>query len=271
VRGDGAHRHWRAALAGSTFQAMPSRSDHGPIPYPKTQLSVVLAAREDDPEIRRAAFETLITVYWRPVYSRLRMKWRAQPADAEDLAQEFFARAMERGFLDKYDPDRARFRTFLRTCLDHFAANARRDERRLKRGGGATMLPLDFAGAERELAGAGLTSEDADSDAWFDHEWVRSLFADAVDALRRASVGTPREIRFIVFERHDLHSAEDRDRPSYRALGEELGLPVTQVTNHLAWARRELRKLVLARLRVLSGSDAEFRDEAEALFGDRRQ
>jgi hypothetical protein len=44
---------------------------------------------------------------------------------------------------------------------------------------------------------------------------------------------------------------------------------VTQVTNHLAWARRELRRLVLERLRLLAGSDAEFRAEAEDLFGVR--
>jgi len=40
------------------------------------------------------------------------------------------------------------------------------------------------------------------------------------------------------------------DRPSCRALAEEFGLPVTQVTNHLAWARRELRRLVLERAPV---------------------
>ena len=47
-------------------------------------------------------------------------------------------------------------------------------------------------------------------------------------------------------------------------------LPLTQVTNHLAWARRELRRLVLARLAEVTGSDAELRDEAEELFGGSR-
>jgi RNA polymerase sigma factor (sigma-70 family) len=248
---------------------MPLSSGRGGAAFPSTQLSVILAARQDDPELRQAAFGTLVTVYWRPVYARLRVKWRAQPADAEDLAQDFFVRAMERGFFDGYDPDRARFRTFLRICLDRFAANARRNERRLKRGGGQMLLPLDFADAERELARVGEPNFEADADAWFDREWVRSLFADAVEALRAASAGTPREIRFLVFERHDIQPALDAQRPTYRALGEELGLTVTQVTNHLAWARRELRRLVLDRLRVVSGSDREFREEAESLFGVR--
>lgn len=239
-------------------------------PFPPTRLSVLRAARADDPELRRAAFDILVSVYWRPVYGRLRLKWRAQPADAEDLAQEFFTRAMERGFFDGYQPARARFRTFLRTCLDRFAANVRREERRLKRGGGATHLSLDFAGAERALGAAAGTDPVADPDEWFEREWVRGIFSDAVEALRAASLGTPREIRFRVFERHDLLPQDDESRPTYRALAEALGLPVSQITNHLAWGRRELRRLVLERLEVLSGSDAEVRAEAAVLLGRRR-
>jgi RNA polymerase sigma factor (sigma-70 family) len=242
-------------------------SDGGPAPYPSTRLSVILAARREDPEVRRAAFDTLITVYWRPVYTRLRLKWRAQPADAEDLTQEFFARAMDRGFFDGFDPARARFRTFLRLCLDRFAANAGRDGRRLKRGGGVSMVPLDIALVERELAHGDAAAGEADQDSWFDREWVRALFADAVRELRAQCSGTAREIRLQVFERHDLHAGPESERPSYRELAAAFGLSVTQITNHLAWSRRELRRLVLERLRVVSGSDAEFRDEAAELFG----
>lgn len=237
--------------------------------YPLTRNSVIFAARQDDPELCRAAYDVLVSVYWRPVYARLRIKWRAQPADAEDLTQEFFARAMERGFFDSYDPARARFRTFLRTCLDRFAANSLRDQRRLKRGGGGTTLSLDLIRTERELAASNPTGLEADAEDWFDREWVRSLFAAAVAALRDASEGTPKAVRFRVFERYDLEPVTDDERPSYRELAAEFKLPVTQVTNHLAWARRELRRLVLERVRTLSGSDAEFRAEAESLLGER--
>jgi RNA polymerase sigma factor (sigma-70 family) len=235
--------------------------------FPNTRLSVLLGVREEDPDARRAAFEVLISAYWRPVYARFRLKWRAQPADAEDLTQEFFARAVARGFFDAYQPSRGRFRTFLRTCLDRFAANALRDERRLKRGGAVTLLPLEFADTERELCRSGGLLADADPDAWFDREWIRSLLADAVESLRRATAGTPKEIRFQVFDRHDLQPVLEAERPSYQTLAGELGLPVTQVTNHLAWARRELRRLLLERLRVLAWSDSEFRSEAATLFG----
>lgn len=244
---------------------MPASSSEAPRRFPTTRVSIVVAAGSDDPDARRRAFETLIKVYWRPVYSHLRLKWRRGREDAEDLTQEFLSRAVAQGFFNGYDPDRGRFRTFLRGCLDHFAANARRDEQRLKRGGGLTHLPLDFEGAEHDLALADGTA--ADPDARFQQEWVRGLFAAAVDALREQSEAGGHDIRFQVFRRHDLEPVLDRERPSYRALAEEFGLPVTQVTNHLAWARRELRRLVLEQLQALSGSEAEFRAEAKELFG----
>lgn len=236
-------------------------------PFPTTSRSIVAAVRADDAEARRAALDALVSVYWRPVYTRLRLRWGAQPADAEDLTQDFFARAAERDFFVDYDPARARFRTYLRLCLDRFAANARRAERRLRRGGGVTIIPLEAAVAERELAGAA-AADTADPDAWFDREWVRSLFDVSVEALRRETAATAREIRFRVFERYDLAPAREDTRPSYRAIAGELGLSVTQVTNHLAWARRELRRLILERLALLSGSDAELREEAGMLFGE---
>ena len=245
---------------------MSSLPDGTPRAFPTTRVSVVEAAGGEDPEVRRRAFETMVAVYWRPAYRHLRLKWRAAPEEAEDLTQEFFARAMAHGFFEKYDPARARFRTFLRGCLDHLVANARRDERRLKRGGGATHLPLDFAGAEQDLAFAGPPGAD-DPDAMFQREWMRSLFTLAVDSLRSECEAGGREVRYRLFMRCDLDPVEGRPRPSYRELAEEFALPVTQVTNHLAWARREFRRLVLEGLRELSGSEAEYRAEARELFG----
>jgi RNA polymerase sigma-70 factor (ECF subfamily) len=226
------------------------------------------ALGSEDIATRRAALESLVAVYWRPVYARYRVKWSAPPADAEDMTQEFFARAVEDGLLDRYDPSRARFRTYLRTCADRFAANVARDRARLKRGGGVVLLPLDTAGLEQELASADRDARD-DPDARFEREWVRGVFDDAVARLREDAAGTAREVRVTLLERYDLQPEREEERPSYRALAEEFGLPVTQVTNHLAWARRELRRLVLERLRSLAGSDAEYAEDIGIVLGSR--
>ncbi len=218
-----------------------------------------------DPDARRAALHALVGVYWRPVYVHFRIHWAREPADAEDLTQEFFAAAVAGDFFAGFEPERARFRTFVRVCCDRFAAKARRAERRLKRGGGAVHLPLDFVGVEQELGRVADAAKE-DAETRFEREWVRSLFEVAVEALRQESQRDGHEVRFAVFERYDL-APDDATRPTYRELGQALGLPTTQVTNHLAWARRALRRLVLENVRALCVSDEEYRAEARALFG----
>lgn len=224
------------------------------------------AAASADPETRRRGFETLVAAYWKPVYKYLRLKWRVPEEDAEDLTQGFFARAFEKAFFDRFDPQRARFRTYLRTCLDGFVANERQSAHRLKRGGGAEHVSLDFAGAEAELVRHG-PPEGGDMDEYFHREWVRSLFALAVEALRRRCTEAGKSMPFALFERYDLDGPDAERRPSYADLAREMGIPETQVTNHLAWARREFRRLVLEALEDATGSEEEFRAEARHLLG----
>ena len=120
--------------------------------FPVTRLSVVERTRSGDEDTRRIALATIIEAYWKPAYKYLRVKWSLGPDQAADLTQEFFTTTLEKDVVERYDPARARFRTYLRLCLDGFASNARKAERRLKRGGGVRMVPLDFETAEGEIA-----------------------------------------------------------------------------------------------------------------------
>jgi RNA polymerase sigma factor (sigma-70 family) len=228
---------------------------------------VVARTRSADEDTRRLAFAALIDAYWKPAYKYLRLKWRLTPDEAADLTQEFFANALERDVLGRYEPSRARFRTYLRLCLDGFAANARKAEGRLKRGGAVTLVPLDFTSAEGELS-RHEPSVPADVDELFYREWVRALFQLAVEDLRRETKAGGRSVMFAVFEKYDL--VDPAGRPTYAALAGELGLTAATVTNHLAAMRRELRQHVLARLRELTTSDEEYEAEARRLIGETR-
>src|SRR3954468_13184892 len=233
--------------------------------FPATRYSIVTAIRSARPDDRRAAFDVLVTAYWKPVFKYVRLKWHASPEDAADLTQGFFLRAFEKDFFAAFDPARARFRTYLRTCLDGYAANARKADARLKRGGGATLVSIDFGEAERELS-LQATNAVEDFDAYFHREWLRSLFASAADRLRSACAASGREDRFAVFEQYDL-APEAGERPTYAELARRLGLSATDVTNELAAARREFRQLVLDVLREQCTSDEEFAAESRALTG----
>ncbi len=203
------------------------------------------------------------------MYKHLRWKWRLEPADAEDATQDFFARALERDTFARFDPAKARFRTFVRVCVDRFVANRLQAEARQKRGGGVRPLrlgqSLDFAGAESELA-LQPASPEPDAEEAFHRDWMRSLFLLAVEDLRRLGREGGKEVQVLVFERYDLERTADG--PDYATLARELDLPVTQITNHLAWARRELRRLVLERLQELTANDSEYRAEARVLLGE---
>src|SRR5688572_2603881 len=235
--------------------------------FPATRLSVVQRTRSGDAETRRVALAAIIEAYWKPVYKYLRVKWALTPEEASDLTQEFFTATLEKDVVEKYDPARARFRTYLRMCLDGFAANARKAERRLKRGGGVTMVPLDFETAEGEI----ITHEPAvgaDVDELFYREWVRSLLERSVADLKRHAEDAGRPEMFEVFRRYDL--VDDGDtRPTYTAIAAALNLTSATVTNHLAAMRKQFRKIVLDRLRDLTSSEDEWEAEAARLFGRR--
>ena len=225
----------------------------------------MVAMRSAGADDRRAAFDALVGAYWKPVFKYVRLKWHASPEDAADLTQGFFLRAFEKDFFSGFDPSRARFRTYLRTCLDGFVANTRKADARLKRGGGVTLIPIDFSEAERELRYQAGSLVD-DFDAYFHREWLRSLFASAAGRLRAACTERGRADRFAVFEQYDL-APDDGERPTYAELARRLGLSPTEVTNELAAARREFRRLVLETLREQCATDEEFEAESQALTG----
>lgn len=231
--------------------------------FPATRHSVIERIRDTDPDTRRAAFGDLVDGYWKPVYKHLRITWRMDAEEASDMTQAFFADAYQKSWLERYEPSKARFRTFVRVCADRFVMNARQAASRLKRGGAAIAVPLDFAGAEREVA-AIVSSARTDPEALFHHEFVRALFEKTVRELRDDYESRGRFAHFTLFERYDLAPEAG---VSYAQLAAELGLSTHQVTNTLAQVRRRFRERALATLRGLCGSDEDYRGEARELFG----
>jgi RNA polymerase sigma factor (sigma-70 family) len=233
--------------------------------FPQTRHSVLIGAKNDNAAVREQAFDELVAAYWKPVYKYIRIKWSASNEDAKDLTQEFFTAAFEKSYFKPYDPGRSKFRTYLRTCVDGIVMNARKAAARIKRGGHVEMLSLDFEAAEREMATT-QPPKGVGPEEFFEREWIRSLFAMAVNDLRVQCDRTGKSTHFALFEKYDLDPPADR-RISYAELAAEFGIPATQVTNYLSLARSEFRRHVLDRLGRITGSDEEFRSEARRILG----
>jgi len=234
--------------------------------FPTTRHSLVIRSRSPDSTVRARALEALLAAYWKPVYKYLRVRWHASVDDAQDLTQSFFLPHSIQRLIDRYDPAQARFRTFLRTCLDRLVANELKAALRLKRGGDAQKVSFSLESAEEELQRHG-TAQSLDMEAYFHREWVRSLFGVAVEAFRAEANAAGKAMQFAIFERYDLDAHGAHEKLTYADLAKAFGIPTSQVTNHLAFARREFRRVVLERLAELCGSEEEFREEARDLLG----
>ena len=231
--------------------------------FPETNQSAIVRARSHDEHVRQRAFETILESYWKPVYKYVRLKWQAGNEDAKDLTQGFFANAFEKNHFASYDASKASFQTFLRTCLDGFVANERKAGNRLKRGGGHEHLQLDFVSAEDEFA-LHPAAANANPEEYFHREWVRWMFMLSLEALRAQCRQTGKEIYFELFQRYDLDADET---VSYASLGQEFGIEPKVVNNYLAAARRDFRRIVMEKLREITATEEEFRNEARALLG----
>lgn len=226
--------------------------------FPDTSYTIVQQLRSDDADVRSRALDAVYRVYRAPVVSALRAKWPQLDNDAEDLAQEFFLQVLTKEWLSRYDRDKARFRTFLRSCLMAFAHDAHDYATRKKRGGDVHVVQL------KEADGV---PDDTDIHHAFEREWVRSVFNTAVERFRAHCNADQRDLYFRVFQAIDLSSDENTQKPTYAQVAAQLDIPVTQVSNFLHWSRKQFRAVVVDTLRDITASEEEFREEARALLG----
>ena len=220
--------------------------------FPSTQLSL-LEAVSGPGAVPNEALERVAALYWKPVCRFVRLKFRKEQADAEDLTQEFFATALERDLFRRFDPARASFRTYLRTAVENFAVNEHASAQRQKRGGGVAFEPVEAI----DVAGGGTPEE------IFEQEWRRQVFALSLEDLKAHCEAAGKRVQWKVFEAYDLAGGV---RPSYGDLAARHGMAETSVTNYLAWARRMLRGFVEARLRGVTAGEGELRREMRSLW-----
>lgn len=152
-----------------------TRAGPGAAAFPATAWTQVLRARGSDADGARAALETVCRAYWPAIYTFLRALG-CDREEAQDVTQDFLARFIsEAGGLHAIAPEKGRLRSYLRQALRHHLINARRDSRRLKRGGGGEVVSLDDA-AVFDIPG-----QPEQADSWFDRRWAWAVLRQAMN------------------------------------------------------------------------------------------
>jgi len=225
----------------------------GPSQFPTTRWTLVVAAGGPERKEARSALVWLCENYWYPLYAYLRR--RGYPADqAQDLTQEFFIRVLEGRYLDRANPEKGRFRSFILTSLKFFVADEEDRYRAHKRGGGL-LVPLEFSSGEERYQREPAHGETPER--IFERRWALSVLDRVVDKLRNEFVhhGRPEH-----FERLKVFLLGQSDAP-YAKLAREMNTSEAALKVAIHRLRKRYRDLFRREIADTVADPAEVESE----------
>jgi RNA polymerase sigma-70 factor (ECF subfamily) len=245
-----------------SYNVAMSRGVHSSsrVPFAATRWSMVLAAAGRTSRDGQAALAKLCETYWYPLYAFVRRQG-SDPHAAQDLTQAFFARLLEKDYLESVDPGRGKFRSFLLACLKHFLSNERDRERALKRGGGKQALSFDAATAENRYA-----LEPADRltpERLFERRWATTLLEQTLTLLKEEHESKGRG---PLFERLKVYLTGACGEAGYAAVGEELGMTEAAVKKAVQRLRSRYKELLREQIAQTVSKAEEVDEEIRDLF-----
>jgi RNA polymerase sigma-70 factor (ECF subfamily) len=231
----------------------------GPAAFTTTHWSVVLEAQGESPAAQQA-LEDLCRTYWRPIYSFARREG-ANPEEAKDITQGFFALILERKDFSSVRQEKGRLRSFLLASLKHFMANERRDAATLKRGGGRTPLPLD--GVESYDSSDVDRGDMLSPDLLYDRRWAFTVLDRVFARLRQES---QRSLNPPLLQRLNTLLSDEPDRPSQAEIAREFGMSENAVKQAFHRLRQRYRQLLHEEVARTVATPAEIEDELRHLI-----
>jgi len=235
-----------------TMHTLPGSSQ-----FPTTRWSLVVAAGDPHRKDAQSALVSLCEKYWYPLYAYLRR--RGYPShQAQDLTQEFFIRVLEGRYLDRADPAKGRFRSFILTSLKFFVADEEDRHRAHKRGGGM-VVALEFSSGEERYQRE--PAHDETPERIFERRWALALIDRVVEKLREEFVhhGRPEH-----FERLKVFLLGHSDAP-YAALAQEMNTSEGALKVAIHRLRKRYRELFRQEIADTVADPAEVESELRYL------
>jgi DNA-directed RNA polymerase specialized sigma24 family protein len=225
-----------------------------------THWSVVLSARGPGSPQGAAALETLCRAYWYPLYAYLRRQGRS-PHDAQDLTQGFFARLLEKDYLQAAAREKGKFRTFLLVAFKRYLANEWDREHAQKRGGFAVVVPIDEELAESRFAAE--PAHNAPPDVLFDRQWAMTLLEGVMGQLQREYVASGRA---RLFEHLQSCLAREESALPYAEIATRLKLTEPAVKMAVQRLRARYREILRAEIAHTVSTAEVIEEEIRHLF-----
>jgi RNA polymerase sigma factor (sigma-70 family) len=226
-----------------------------------TRWSIVLGARDKATSSGTQALESLCQTYWYPLYVFVRRQGHAAH-DAQDLTQAFFARLLEKDYLQSVEREKGRFRTFLIVAMKRFLLNEWDKLRTQKRGGNFIHLSLDVELAESRYLGE--SSGTLPADQIYERRWALTLLDQAMTRLRLDYTSSGREREF---EHLKTSLTAERGEVSYREIAGTLQMTEGAARVALHRLRKRFREIFREEIASTVSTSDEVDDEVRYVVG----
>ena len=227
--------------------------------FATTHWTVVLAAGRKHTPQSDTALEQLCKTYWFPLYAYVRRRGHSKE-DAEDLTQTFFARFLEKNYLEGLNGERGRFRAFLLASLKHFLANEWDKSQCQKRGGNKTHLSLDWQTADTQFQ---VAANSASPDQEFDREWALALLAKVIERLQTECEMDGRAEQFNELK---IFLSAGKGALPYSDVAKNLGVEEGAVRVAVHRLRKRYRQLLQEEVAQTLADPTQADEEMKALF-----
>ena len=217
------------------------------------------AAGEGTEDQQRLALNEWCRLYWRPVCAFIRARGHAE-ADAEDLAQDFFSRWLERNLGQGLSPGQGTLRAFLAVVLRRFLLNAVERAGAAKRGGGWQRVEGDTADATQQ---ARLLSAEMPPDAAFDRQWALAILQRVLERLEAENLRVGKADVFAAL-RHGLTAGPGM--VAAREVAAQLCMTEGAVRVAMHRMRRRFRELLIEEVAPTVSTDGDIEPEIRALL-----
>lgn len=229
--------------------------------FTTTHWTVVLAAKGTDSPDAAQALEELCRMYWGALYAYVRRSGRSS-ADASDLTQAFFAKFLQKEFIQDVDRDKGKFRSFLLKTLNHFLADEWRRAHAQKRGGSHCVISINTDDWETRYGHE--LSSDVTPERLFDRRWAMMLFEKALARLEEDSARSGKAREFELLKPFLSNPSGDG---AYAEVATELGIAERAVALQVHRLRKRYGQIVREEVAQTVASPDEIAEELTHLLG----
>ena len=231
--------------------------------FPLTPWSSILRGEELGDDARRDILRRLLARYWQPLYRCVRFGWNLEPSEATRRLEEFFFALLHTDMLRGLDPEKGRFREFLKRRLEEFMATA--DETARGEAPRETGI-ADLSEAAAVEAPQDERSPGGEPGEVFDSSWVELLIERALGRYAEEAADEPEDGPFAVFRGIDLETQRDPERRRSE-LAAELKLSEEQLNERLHEARKHFRRVMAEQIHDYALDDSDAREELRWTIG----